>query len=147
VDIYHNGEKVGDEKRKLVNEVFGASAEKIDLVVKEGDWLVFNVVNNRLRWNGAYYFAVGGVKEDGSQGFASELGSGRWSVCDNPSDVNRFISDAGYLSKNPARPVERPWQYGDDLMKGMVKGWDGSAIWGTNRNTWIKFRALPVARN
>ena len=147
VDVYHNGEKVADEKRKLVNEVFGATAEKIDLTIKEGDWLVFNVVNNRLRWNGAYYFAVGGVKDDGSMGFASDLGSGRWSVCDHWPDVPRFISDAGYLSKNGARPVDRPWHYGDDLIKGMVKGWDGSAVWGTNRNTWIKFRALPAGRD
>src|ERR1044072_1633950 len=52
VDVYHNGVKVPDSKRTLLNEVFGAAVERIDLEVRPGDWIVFNVVNNRMRWGG-----------------------------------------------------------------------------------------------
>src|SRR4051794_3180660 len=55
VDVYHNGLKVPDAKRTLLVEAFGATAERVDLKVRRGDWLVFNVVNNRLRWGGASY--------------------------------------------------------------------------------------------
>jgi hypothetical protein len=145
VDIYHNGQKIPDEKRKLVNEVFGAGAEKADVTVREGDWLVFNVVNNRLRWNGAYYFAAAGITETNTIGFATDLTSGRWSVCDDPAEAARFIAKAEHLAVNPPKPIDRPWQYGDTLMTSMAKGWQGQPIWGTNRNTWIKFRAVRKA--
>src|SRR3954469_20834310 len=52
VDVYHNGVKVPDSKRTLLVERFGATAERIDIEVRRGDWLVFNVVNNRMRWGG-----------------------------------------------------------------------------------------------
>jgi serine/threonine protein kinase len=145
VDVYHNGQKLSDTRRKVVNEVFGASSEQLDVTVREGDWLVFNVVNNRLRWNGAYYFGVAGVKDDSSIGFVSELETGRWSVCDNPADAPRFISQRDYLAGNRAQPVARPWVHGDNVIKGFVKGWQGQGIWGTNRNTWIKFRAVKIS--
>jgi serine/threonine protein kinase len=145
VDVYHNGQKVSDTRRKIVNEVFGASSEQLDITVREGDWLVFNVVNNRLRWNGAYYFGVAGVKDDNSVGFVSELESGRWSVCDDPGDAPRFISQRDSLANNRAQPVIRPWVHGDNVIKGFVKDWEGRGIWGTNRNTWIKFRAVKIS--
>ncbi|HMJ64798.1 MAG TPA: serine/threonine-protein kinase, partial [Candidatus Binatia bacterium] len=145
VDIYHNGQKVADEKRQLINNVFGAVAEKTDVTVREGDWLVFNVVNNRLRWNGAYYFAVAGMTESNTIAFATDLTNGRWSVCDDPTEAARFIAKAEHLAINPPKPIDRPWHYGDTLMTSMAKGWQGQPIWGTNRNTWIKFRAARKA--
>lgn len=141
VDVYHNGEKVPDEQRKLMAEIFGATAEKIEVTVKEGDWLVFNVVNNRLRWNGAYYFGVAGVHADDTVAFASELESGRWSTCDNFKDVPRFIKQRDYLANQRAYAVTQQWVHGDGLLRQAAKGWSGQPIWGTNRNTWIKFRA------
>src|SRR3954454_12939595 len=77
VDIYHNGVKVPDDRRELLVEVFGATVERITLDVRRGDWLVFNVVNNRLRWGGSSYFAVSG-RGDAGVGFTTELDSGRW---------------------------------------------------------------------
>src|SRR4051812_19071412 len=65
VDVYHNGVKVPDDRREMVEEVHGATVERIKLDVRKGDWLVFNVVNNRLRWGGASYFAVSGRGESG----------------------------------------------------------------------------------
>jgi len=147
VDVYHNGERVPDAQRKVLAEIFGAMGEKIELTVREGDWLVFNVVNNRLRWNGAYYFAVGGVNTDNSIGFVSELESGRWSACDNPGDVARFIKDRDFLADRRAVAVTQPWPHGDGILKQAVKDWNGQAVWGTNRNTWIKFRAVTTSGN
>jgi serine/threonine protein kinase len=144
IDIYHNGERVPDAQRKVSAEIFGAMGEKIDVTVREGDWLVFNVVNNRLRWNGAYYFGVSGVNADDSIGFVSELESGRWSACDNPGDAPRFIKQRDYLADRRAQAVTQPWAHGDGILKQAVKGWNGQAVWGTNRNTWIKFRAVSM---
>jgi hypothetical protein len=39
--------------------------------------------------------------------------------------------------------VERRWIRGNDLIRGRVRNWSGEPLWGTNRNTWIKFRARP----
>lgn len=142
VDVYYNGERVPDARRKFLMDRFGASAERIDVAVRPGDWLVFNVVNNRLRWGGAYYFAVAGIKTDETTiGFTTELTSGRWSCCDNPSNVARFISDRDFLASNAARPVERPWHEGDKFMRQRAKQWSGTPLWGTTRNTWVKFIA------
>jgi len=142
VDVYLNGERVPDARRKLLLERFGATVERIDVPVSRGDWLVFNVVNNRLRWGGAYYFAVAGIqKDETSVGFTTQLDSGRWSCCDNPSNVARFISDRDFLTSNAAQPVKRPWHEGDRIMSRHVKGWAGSPLWGSTRNTWIKFVA------
>lgn len=142
VDVYYNGERVPDDRRSLLLERFGATGEKINMPVNKGDWLVFNVVNNRLRWGGAYYFAVAGMMDDEKTiGFTTELTSGRWSCCDNPNNVARFISERDYLTANTARAVERPWHEGDEFLRGFAKEWSGTPIWGSTRNTWLKFVA------
>ena len=142
VEVYCNGERVPDSRRKSLLDRFGASAERIDVPVEPGDWLVFNVVNNRLRWGGAYYFAVAGMNQDETTiGFTTDLSSGRWSCCDNPSNVARFISDRDFLASNAAQPVRRPWHEGDKFMRERAKGWSGTPVWGATRNTWIKFIA------
>ena len=140
VDVYRNGVKVPDEKRTLLHEVFGATAERIDVEVREGDWIVFNVVNNRLRWGGASYFGVTGR---GASGVAFTTGpdDGRWSCCDDTEKVSEFIADRDYLAGNAARPIENPWADGDSLMNQIADGWSGRPIWGRSRNTWIKFVA------
>jgi hypothetical protein len=149
VEVYHNGQKLPDSQRQVANDVFGATSERISAIVREGDWLVFNVVNNRLRWNGVYYFAVVGIREDNTIGFVSELESGRWSVCDNPGDAPKFIGQRDYLASNPAQPVSKPWAHGDNMLKEFIRSSPPNglvtppqAVWGTNRNTWIKFRAV-----
>jgi hypothetical protein len=140
VDVYHNGQRVPDSKRTLLLERFGATVERIDVDVKKGDWLVFNVVNNRLRWGGCSYFAVTGRGGDGVL-FTTELDSGRWSCCDDPGNVSRFIGDRLYLSEERARPIDNPWGEGDALMNQVADGWTGKPLWGRSRNTWIKFVA------
>ena len=140
VDVYHNGVKVPDSRRTLLHEVFGATAERIDVEIREGDWVVFNVVNNRMRWGGCSYFAVTGRGAAGVA-FTTERDSGRWSCCDDTEKVSEFVGDREYLARNPAQPIANPWGDGDRLMGQVADGWTGTPIWGTSRNTWIKFVA------
>ena len=141
VDIYHNGERVPDSKRSLLEEVHGATVERIDVPVRKGDWLVFNVVNNRLRWGGAHYFSVAGIKEGSGTAFTTDLTTGRWTRCDDPAQVAAFIADPRFLSDQPANRIETRWDQGDSLMNRSADGWAGSALWGESRNTWIRFVA------
>jgi hypothetical protein len=141
VDVYHNGRRVPDSKRSLRDEVFGATVEAIDVEVRQGDWLVFNVVNNRLRWGGARYFAVAGVKEGSGTAFTTELTTGRWTCCDDPSQAAAFIADPRFLQDQLAHKIQTPWDQGDALINQHADGWNGSAIWGESRNTWIRFVA------
>lgn len=141
VDVYHNGERVSDSKRTLMNEIFGATVEKIDIQVRKGDWVVFNVVNNRLRWGGARYFAVAGLKEGAGTTFTTDLTTGRWSRCDDPSQVSAFIADPKFLADQRVYGIDAPWDQGNTLMHQYADGWNGTAVWGENRNTWIKFVA------
>ncbi|HEX8200752.1 MAG TPA: hypothetical protein VF590_09710, partial [Isosphaeraceae bacterium] len=146
VDVYHNGERVPIERREMIAEAFGATEEKIDVEVREGDWLVFNVANNRLRWNGWYYFAAAGVNDGEPHiGFTTELDSGRWSYCDDPGQVPAFIAHPRYLADHRALPIATPWDQGDARIKQRVPGWKGVPVWGERRNTWIKFVAPPAA--
>lgn len=140
VEAYHNGLKVPEAKRALLADRFGATAERIDLEFREGDWVVFNVVNNRLRWGGCSYFAVAG-RGDSGLAFTSDPSSGRWSCCDDPAQVGRFVNDRDFLADNPAQSIANPWREGDGLMNEVADGWGGKPLWGKSRNTWIKFVA------
>jgi hypothetical protein len=145
VDVFHNGQRVPLTARQMTTEVYGAIGERDDITVREHDWLVFNVVNNRLRWGGAYYFGVAGVNDDGWVGISSEENE-RWSVCEEPGLVPRFIAEPDFLATNYAQRISEPWKGGDGMMRKNVKNWAGEPIWGspTNRNIWIKFNAKPI---
>lgn len=142
VDIFLNGQRVADANRQLMAEVYGATGERVNLTVREGDWLVFNVVNNRLRWGGVCYFGAAGLAEDRSIAFVSEE-TEQWSVCEDPGDAPRFITERAFRSNQPARLIENPWPGGHKMMAKQVPGWSGQGIWGspTNRNIWLKFSA------
>ena len=140
VDVYHNGAKIPDERRELVVEVFGATVERIKVDVRPGDWLVFNVVNDRMRWGGAAYFGVSGRAPTGL-GFTTGLDSGRWSCCDDLGQVGQFIAERDRFADHRALPIAKPWTDGDSLMAQHANGWNGKPIWGGLRDTWIKFIA------
>jgi hypothetical protein len=53
VEAYKNGVRIQDGQRKLLDEIHGATVERINVEVRPGDWLVFHLVNNHLRWGGA----------------------------------------------------------------------------------------------
>lgn len=139
VDVYLNGKAVPDSKRSLLNEVHGATVERIDIEVHKGDWLVFNVVNDRLRWGGAYYFAFAGCLAKDEFGFVSSLDNSNWSACDLPSEVDRFITQRTYMQQRPAQRISQVWGDGDGLMRYFAGDtWRGTPLWGNSKNTWIK---------
>lgn len=141
VEVYHNGMKVPAARRTMLEEIYGATVEKIEIEVREGDWVVFNVVNNQLRWGGCSYFAAAGMKVNLGVGFVSEAESGRWLACDEPGGVASFIAHPVTLHQTSARPIDVKWDQGDARMNSLTDGWKGSAVWGTSRNTWIKYVA------
>jgi len=139
VDIYQNGKVVPDSSRHMISETFGAMAERTDIEVHRGDWLVFHVVNNRLRWGGSYYFGAAGLFEKDESGFVSNLCSGDWSYCDNPSRARKFISKKDFMSNHAAQPISRAWGDGTRLMKQYAgDSWSGEPLWGCSRDTWLK---------
>jgi hypothetical protein len=101
VDLYHNGVKVPDERRTLLEEVFGATVERVDVEVREGDWLVFNVVNNRLRWGGVQYFGVAGLNAGASRGSGSSPG---------PTGRGRPVTTRCWCPGSS--PIETTWRPG-----------------------------------
>ena len=140
VDIYHNGVKLPDDRRELVAEIHGATVEKIKVDLRPGDWLVFNVVNNRMRWGGTSYFAASGRNASGAT-FTTEPDSGRWSCCDDLGQVGQFIAERDRFADHRAPAPSKPWGDGDSLMNQHADGWRGRPIWGGSPNTWIKFIA------
>ena len=139
VDIYHNGRLVPNECRHLLTETFGATSERIDLPVRHGDWLVFHVVNDRLRWGGCSYFAAAGLFEKNEFGFVSNARSGDWSACDDPSHAAKFVSRKTYMTDCPAQKIANPWSDGLHLMRQHAgDDWAGDPIWGRTCDTWLK---------
>jgi hypothetical protein len=139
VDMYLNGKPIPDAKRTLLEERYGATVERVDVEVHRGDWLVFNVVNNRLRWGGTRYFGLAGCFAQNEFGFVSDRASRQWSACDSPRDADRFITRKSFCDRRPVRIVENPWSDGDGLMRQYAgSNWSGSPVWGRDRNTWIK---------
>jgi hypothetical protein len=139
VDVYQNGVRVPDEKRELVAEVFGATAERIHIQVQKGDWLVFNVVSDRMRWGGVRTFMAAGVLATNKFGFSTSLSSKNWSVCDDLDSAHRFIAEKNYFQDHRPMPIEQPWQDGPKYMKQFAGNeWSGDPIWGWSPNTWIK---------
>jgi hypothetical protein len=142
VDIYHNGRVVPDCRRHMLSERFGATSERIDLQVNRGDWLVFHVVSDRMRWGGVRYFAAAGVFEKNEFGFVSHPDSRDWSACDDTSRAARFISKKNFMSDNPAQKITELWLDGQGLMKQFAgDSWSGEPLWGRSRDTWLKFIA------
>lgn len=139
VDVYLNGKVIPDASRHLLDEQFGATVERIDVTIHQGDWLVLNVVNNRFRWDGVRYFGLAGCFAKDEFSFVSDPEGRNWSVCDDPADVADFISDPIFGAHRRALPVSHEWKDGTPLMKRYAgASWDGKALWGESRNTWIK---------
>ncbi len=139
VDIYQNGKHVSDKRRELLNEIFGATVEKINIEVHKGDWLVFHVVSNKMRWGGAAYFGVAGCFARDEFGFVSRTDDGNWSACDTTTDVDDFISHREYFAHHEVRKPTSPWGEGDLHEKESAGDkWNGEAVWGGKSSTWIK---------
>jgi hypothetical protein len=139
IDVHQNGKLVPESQRHLLVEKFGATSERIDVQVRHGDWLVFHVVSDPMRWSGVRYFAAAGLFEKNEFGFMSCPDSPDWSACDDPSHAKKFISRKDFMSSNVAQRITAPWQDGQGLMKQFAgEGWTGEPLWGTERDTWLK---------
>jgi hypothetical protein len=144
VEAYKNGARIQDGRRKLLDEIHGATVERMNVEMRPGDWIVFHVVNNHLRWGGAKYFAVAGCLGSNEFGFVSDPASENWSVCDDPSRVRDFIRKRDEGTEIRAGAIAKPWEEGDDHMRRHAgAGFPGKALWGGGGSTWIKFVAPP----
>lgn len=142
VEAYKNGIRIQDGQRKLLNEIHGATVERMNVQVRPGDWLVFHVVNNHLRWGGSKYFAVAGILGANDFGFVSDPASEAWSVCDDPDRVRDFIRRRDEGTDIRASPIAKPWEEGDEhIRQNAGAGFPGKSLWGGGASTWIKFVA------
>ncbi len=142
VEAYKNGVRIQESQRTLLNEIFGATVERMAVDVRPGDWLVFHVVNNHLRWGGSKYFAVAGMMGTNDFGFVSDPASEAWSVCDDPDHVRDFIRRRDEGTDIRASPIAKPWEEGDEHMRQNAgAGFPGKSLWGGGASTWIKFVA------
>jgi hypothetical protein len=140
INVYHNGQAVPDSAFKLEREIFGATVMRVQIDVQRGDWLVFEVVNDRFRWKGSCGFAAAGLTADGEVAFATDTQGGQWSACDSSDRASRFISEAGYLSNNGPSIPTNPWARANDEMSSRCD-WSGKIIWGAGDtpHVWIKY--------
>ncbi|HSI64114.1 MAG TPA: hypothetical protein VLE43_13385 [Candidatus Saccharimonadia bacterium] len=146
VEVYKNGKRIPDAQRELLEERFGATVERITVDVRKGDWLVFNVVHNRIRWGGSKYFAVAGRIDDTKIGFVSDPASQQWSVCDDPAKSAEFIRNRDAGIEVRAGAIANPWGEGDGYIRKFAgEGFSGKSLWGGAPSTWIKFVAGDAA--
>ncbi len=139
VNVYLNGKEIDINRRTMLWDQFGATGEKIDVIVRKGDWLVFNVVNNKLRWAGSSYFGVAGCYTKDEFGFVSRRDGALWSACDEAKDSDKFVTKKEWGRNRPVSKPEKEWDFGTTMMKGCAGDhWSGQSVWGTTRNTWIK---------
>jgi outer membrane protein assembly factor BamB len=145
VNVWHNGKPVPLPRRHLLEEIHGAMTEVIDVDVRDGDWLVFHVVANRLRWGGSSYFGACAMDTLRRPAFWS-AGRGNWSACDDPSGAASFIADRGTGADRPATAPATPWGDAPAVWRKVLGGeFPGEPVWGTEPSTWIKC-VVPPAR-
>ncbi|MEM7013435.1 MAG: hypothetical protein AAF585_18340, partial [Verrucomicrobiota bacterium] len=92
IEAFHNGEPIPDEKRQMLDDTADAAVERINVTVREGDWLVFHVAHNRVREPRSNFFALAGNLDANEFGFVSDPESGKWTTCDEPSAASEFIA-------------------------------------------------------
>lgn len=140
IEAYKNGRVI--KARNLVAEIYGATVERIDVQVRPGDWIVFHVANNRLRWGGVKYFAVAGIFGKNQFGLVSDPNSTDWSVCDDPGRAREFIRNRDEGTDIRASVIANPWAEGDDHMRAHAGAdFPGRPLWGGGSSTWIKYVA------
>src|SRR4051812_14441760 len=108
IAAYKNGESIPETKRELLLDRSGATVEKIEVSVRTGDWLVFNVAHNPVRPGGSRYFAAAGCFAPNEFGFVSDPASPKWSVCDDPLKARDFIRRRDAGRNMPALSLEKP---------------------------------------
>ncbi|MCB1232059.1 MAG: hypothetical protein KDN19_17455 [Verrucomicrobiae bacterium] len=140
IEVYHNGDRLPENRRKLLLDRFGATAERIDADLKPGDWIVFHLANNRLRHHGTKYFAMAAPVDDQPFGYVSDFNSPQWSSCDDPGRAKAFIENRFEGTESRAVPIGRPWEEGAKFVKEYAgEGFPCTPVWGAAPSTWLKF--------
>jgi hypothetical protein len=142
VNIWKNGGAVPLSHRSLLHEIYGATVEKITLDLAAGDWVVFHVVNNRLRWNGCRFFGMAAMAADNETTIVSQK-SGQWSFTDKPGEVPKFVSSRDSYREQGVNviPVDRAWDQGVPRLNEVCGAeWRGQPIWGEAASTYLKLR-------
>lgn len=142
VEVWKNGRAVPTAKRSLIHEIYGATVERIDMDLIAGDWLVFNVVHNRLRWNGCKFFGFAAMAAEGETSLVSSDDK-EWCCTDDPAEAPRFIREREYLKDRQAKIIapEVTWDQGYPRLHELCGGkWHGKPIWGSAPSTFLKLR-------
>ncbi|MHC5011570.1 MAG: hypothetical protein ACYTG6_11575, partial [Planctomycetota bacterium] len=139
VDVWVNGERLPLDNREMVAEIHGAMTERIHVDLHEGDWVVFHVVANRMRWNGASYFGVHATGPEGKTAFTTDT-DGRWTICDDPSRVESFLANREPSTEAKAIAPANPWHEAPRLWRDLLgHDFTGEPVWGRAPSTWIKY--------
>ncbi|MGV3532405.1 MAG: hypothetical protein ACO1QR_08550 [Chthoniobacteraceae bacterium] len=142
VEAYKNGMQIPKESRELLLDRFGATAERINVSVAPGDWLVFQVAHNPIRWGGSKYFAVAGCTAPNQFTFVSDPTASQWTVCDDAARATAFIENRKSPGESSASAIENPWGEGDQFIREFAGSeFPGVALWGKGASTWIKYVA------
>jgi len=147
VDVWVNGKQLPQAARTMLAETHGAITERISVDLDPGDWVVFHVVANRLRWGGASYFGVYATALDDSHAFSSTT-KGNWSYCDDVTQVSAFIAERDTGADRLARAPQKPWHAAPRLWRSHIgRRFPGEPVWGAAPSTWIKciVPARPVS--
>ena len=140
LEVYKNGVRVPEEKRHLLLDRFGATAERIDHDLVPGDWLVFHVANNRLRHDGSKFFSISAPHGKEKHGIVTNPDSANWSICDDPVRSRDFIQQREEGTESRAMPISHEWEEGMKYMREFAgDNFHGRPLWGAAPSTWIKY--------
>ena len=140
-DVYLNGKRLPNRDYDLLVENFGATMMQVHVSIYPGDWLVFNVSNDRFRWGGASGLAVAGLLR-GHTSFTSQINSPLWCSCVNLAQVPAFIANRNSLMARPVVRPRNPYRWVWNSVNGKCNFKNGKIIWAKGRraNVWIKYR-------
>lgn len=141
MNVYLDGKKVPSSDYSLLDENFGAAFLRVRVAVHAGDWLVFNVANDRFRWGGSCGLAVAGLYH-GRSVFVSRAKSPRWRSCSKISHVPAFIAERRSYNGQPAVIPRVPYRWTWDSVNSKCDFKRGQVIWagGNAANVWLKYR-------
>jgi len=139
VDVWHNGERVPRDARKMIGNPAGAVTERVTCDVLPGDWLVFHVVASPSLKASDRYFGCAARRFDKTVAFVSSSATGNWFVCDDLADVRAFVASRDAGTGNPARAQAAPWSGAATRWQSALRAaFAGQALWGDQPSTWIK---------
>lgn len=140
-NVWHNGKRVPPNQRVMEEEIHGRTIERDRVEIREGDWLVFQLVNNPLRENGVKLFMLA-VLKDGRPVLASE-NSEFWTSVSDPSIAEDFVQSYQSAHGSSVQELQREerWEDGYQRFRRAFRFPGAKPIWGQDEPVvWIKLR-------